>query len=155
MINEGKKITITDSEMTRFSITMDQALDFIIDCTLNGKSSEIYVPKLKAYSIMDVKDALFDLLGKTDFDEVGIRPGEKLHETLINSEEIRNSWDLQNKFMISNPAKNDQEIIRSYDNQIKKISEMNEYSSKIAPHHTKNELIEIIEKSDLLNHKDD
>jgi len=155
MINEGKKITITDSEMTRFSITMDQALDFIIDCTLKGKSSEIYVPKLKAYSIMDVKDALFDLLGKTDFDEVGIRPGEKLHETLINSEEIRNSWDLQNKFMISNPAKNDQEIIRSYDNQIKKISEMNEYSSKIAPRHTKNELIEIIEKSDLLNHKDD
>ena len=75
--------------------------------------------------------------------------------TIINSEEIRNSWDLQNKFMISNPAKNDQEIIRSYDNQIKKISEMNEYSSKIAPHHTKNELIEIIEKSDLLNHKDD
>jgi UDP-N-acetylglucosamine 4,6-dehydratase/5-epimerase len=155
MINEGKKITITDSEMTRFSITMDQALDFIIDCTLNGKSSEIYVPKLKAYSIMDVKDALFDLLGKTDFDEVGIRPGEKLHETLINSEEIRNSWDLQNKFMISNPAKNDQEIIRSYDDQLKKINEMNEYSSKIAPRHTKNELIEIIEKSDLLNHKDD
>ncbi|MDC0884243.1 SDR family NAD(P)-dependent oxidoreductase [Nitrosopumilus sp.] len=155
MINEGKKITITDSEMTRFSITMDQALDFIIDCTLNGKSSEIYVPKLKAYSIMDVKDALFDLLGKTDFDEVGIRPGEKLHETLINSEEIRNSWDLQNKFMISNPAKNDQEIIRSYDDQLKKINEMNEYSSKIAPRHTKNELIEIIEKSDLLNDKDD
>jgi UDP-N-acetylglucosamine 4,6-dehydratase/5-epimerase len=155
MINEGKKITITDSEMTRFSITMDQALDFIIDCTLNGKSSEIYVPKLKAYSIMDVKDALFDLLGKTDFDEVGIRPGEKLHETLINSEEIRNSWDLQNKFMISNPAKNDQEIIRSYDGQLKKINEMNEYSSKIAPRHTKNELIEIIEKSDLLNDKDD
>ena len=117
MINEGKKITITNSEMTRFSITMEQALDFIIDCTLNGKSSEIYVPKLKAYSIMDVKDALFDILGKTDFDEVGIRPGEKLHETLINSEEIRNSWDLNNKFMISNPAKNDQEIIRSYDNQ--------------------------------------
>ena len=120
MINEGKKITITDSEMTRFSITMEQALDFIIDCTQNGKPSEIYVPKLKSYSIMDVKDALFDLLGKTDFNVVGIRPGEKLHETLINSEEIRNSWDLQNKFMISNPIRNDDEIIQSYDNQIKK-----------------------------------
>ena len=155
MINEGKKITITDSEMTRFSITMDQALDFIIDCTLNGKSSEIYVPKLKSYSIMDVKDALFDLLGKTDFEEVGIRPGEKLHETLINSEEIRNSWDLQNKFMISNPSRNDEEIIKSYDAQIKKIVGIDEYSSNIATYHTKNELIEIIEKSNLLNHKDD
>ena len=155
MINEGKKITITDSEMTRFSITMEQALDFIIDCTLNGKSSEIYVPKLKSYSIMDVKDALFDLLGKTDFEEVGIRPGEKLHEILINSEEIRNTWDLQNKFMISNPTRNDEEIIKSYNNQIKKIVDIDEYSSKIATHHTKNELIEIIEKSNLLNHKDD
>ena len=155
MINEGKKITITDSQMTRFSITMDQALDFIIDCTINGKSSEIYVPKLKAYSIMDVKDALFELLGKTDFNEVGIRPGEKLHEILINSEEIRNSWDLQNKFMISNPSKNDEDIIKSYDDKIKKITEIDEYSSKIAVHYTKNELIEIIEKSNLLNHKVD
>jgi UDP-N-acetylglucosamine 4,6-dehydratase/UDP-glucose 4-epimerase len=155
MINEGKKITITDSEMTRFSITMEQALDFIIDCTQNGKPSEIYVPKLKSYSIMDVKDALFDLLGKTDFNVVGIRPGEKLHETLINSEEIRNSWDLQNKFMISNPIRNDDEIIQSYDNQIKKITDIDEYSSKIVTHHSKNELIEIIKKSNLLNHKDD
>ena len=155
MIHEGKKITITDSEMTRFSITMDQALDFIIDCTLNGKSSEIYVPKLKSYSIMDVKDALFELLGKTDFEEVGIRPGEKLHETLINSEEIRNTWDLQNKFMISNPTRNDEEIIKSYDDQIKKIVDIDEYSSKIATHHTKDELIQIIQKSNLLNYKDD
>ena len=155
MINEGKKITITDSEMTRFSITMEQALDFIIDCTQNGKPSEIYVPKLKSYSIMDVKDALFDLLGKTDFNVVGIRPGEKLHETLINSEEIRNSWDIQNKFMISNPIRNDDEIIQSYDNQIKKITDIDKYSSKIATHHSKNELIEIIKKSNLLNHKDD
>ena len=104
---------------------------------------------------MDVKDALFDLLGKTDFNVVGIRPGEKLHETLINSEEIRNSWDLQNKFMISNPIRNDDEIIQSYDNQIKKITDIDEYSSKIATHHSKNELIEIIKKSNLLNHKDD
>jgi UDP-N-acetylglucosamine 4,6-dehydratase/5-epimerase len=155
MINDGKKITITDSEMTRFSITMDQALDFIIDCTLNGKSSEIYVPKLKSYSIMDVKDALFDLLGKTDSEEIGIRPGEKLHEILINSEEIRNTWNLQDKFMISSPSRNDEEIIKSYDGQIKKIVDIDEYSSKIATHHTKNELMEIIKKSNLFNHKDD
>jgi len=155
MINEGKKITITDSEMTRFSITMGQALDFIIDCTINGKSSEIYVPKLKSYSIMDVKDALFELLGKTDFEEIGIRPGEKLHEILINSEEIRNTWNLQDKFMISSPSRNDEEIIKSYNNQVKKIVDIDEYSSKIATHHTKNELIEIIKKSNLLNQKDD
>ena len=149
MINEGKKITITDSEMTRFSITMEQALDFVIDCTINGNASEIYIPKLKSYSILDVKDALFEIFGKTDFEEIGIRPGEKLHETLINSEEIRNSWDLVNKFMISNPSKNNDEIIDTYEGKITKINDMIEYSSQLAVRHTKDELIEIISKSGL------
>ena len=149
MINEGKKITITDSEMTRFSITMEQALDFIIDCTINGNASEIYIPKLKSYSILDVKDALFEIFGKTDFEEVGIRPGEKLHETLINSEEIRNGWDLVSKFMISNPSKNNDEIIDTYEGKITKINDMIEYSSQFAVRHTKDELIEIISKSGL------
>ena len=149
MINEGKKITITDSEMTRFSITMEQALDFVIDCTINGNASEIYIPKLKSYSILDVKDALFEIFGKTDFEEIGIRPGEKLHETLINSEEIRNSWDLVNKFMISNPSKNNDEIIDTYEGKITKINDMVEYSSQLAVRHTKDELIEIISKSGL------
>ena len=150
MINEGKKITITDSEMTRFSITMDQALDFILDCTLNGKSSEIYVPKLKSYSIMDVKDAVFHLFGKTDFEEIGIRPGEKLHETLINSEEIRNSWDLESKFMISSPSKSHNETMENYKEKIEKINNMKEYSSQFAPRHTKDELIDIISKSEFV-----
>ena len=149
MIKEGRKITITDSEMTRFSITMDQALDFILDCTINGNASEIYIPKLKSYSILDVKDALFEIFGKTDFEEIGIRPGEKLHETLINSEEIRNSWDLVSKFMISNPSKNNDEIIDTYEGKITKINDMIEYSSQLAVRHTKDELIEIISKSGL------
>ena len=151
MIKEGRKITITDSEMTRFSITMDQALDFILDCTINGNASEIYIPKLKSYSILDVKDALFEIFGKTDFEEIGIRPGEKLHETLINSEEIRNSWDLVNKFMISNPSKNNDEIIDTYEGKITKINDMIEYSSQLAVRHTKDELIEIISKSGLVD----
>ena len=151
MIKEGRKITITDSEMTRFSITMDQALDFILDCTTNGNASEIYIPKLKSYSILDVKDALFEIFGKTDFEEIGIRPGEKLHETLINSEEIRNSWDLVSKFMISNPSKNNDEIIDTYEGKITKINDMIEYSSQFAVRHTKDELIEIISKSGLVD----
>ena len=151
MIKEGRKITITDSEMTRFSITMDQALDFILDCTTNGNASEIYIPKLKSYSILDVKDALFEIFGKTDFEEIGIRPGEKLHETLINSEEIRNSWDLVSKFMISNPSRNNDEIIDTYEGKITKINDMVEYSSQLAVRHTKDELIEIISKSGLVD----
>ncbi|NDF25366.1 MAG: hypothetical protein EB149_05215, partial [Thaumarchaeota archaeon] len=80
-------------------ITMNQALDLIIDTATNGKESEIYIPKLKAYSITDVKDTLFDLLGNTGEKVIGIRSGEKLHETLINNEEMRSSWDLGKYYM--------------------------------------------------------
>ena len=80
----------------------------------------------------------------------GIRPGEKLHEVLINSEEIRNSWDLNNKFMISNPSKNNDDVVQNYDGNISKITDMNEYSSQYAIRHTKDELIDVISKSELV-----
>ena len=79
-IKNKEKITITDPNMTRFSISMDEALDFILKAAELGKGSEIFVPKLRAYSIMDVKEALFELLDKTDEETIGIRPGEKLNE---------------------------------------------------------------------------
>ena len=59
------------------------------------KAQKIFVPKLKAYSILDVKDALFELLGETDEQIVGIRPGEKLDEILINKDEMKYTWEYQ------------------------------------------------------------
>ena len=59
-ISSNETITITDPNMTRFSITMDEALDFILKATELGSGSEIFIPKLKAYSIVDVKSALFE-----------------------------------------------------------------------------------------------
>ncbi|MDR3782593.1 MAG: polysaccharide biosynthesis protein, partial [Candidatus Nitrosotalea sp.] len=76
----------------RFRVTMEEALDFILQSTKEGKGSEIFVPKLRAYSIMDLKDALVDLYGNTGVEFVGIRPGEKLHEVLINNDEMRQVW---------------------------------------------------------------
>ena len=64
-IKANEKITITDPEMTRFSITMDEALDFILDSTISGKGSEVFVPKLRAYKIDDVKVALQELISNT------------------------------------------------------------------------------------------
>ena len=108
-IKSKKKISITDASMTRFSITMSEALDFILHATELGTGSEIFVPKLRAYSLLDVKEALFEMLENTGEEIIGIRPGEKLNETLINSEEIRYSWEIDNMYMISNP-----EIMKTY-----------------------------------------
>lgn len=150
-IRAKKKITITDPKMTRFSITMDQALDLIIDTAMNGKESEIYVPKLKAYSITDVKETLFEILGHTGVEIVGIRSGEKLHEVLINKDEMRSSWDLGSKYMIANPLKDENSIKKLHQRKIRKISDMETYSSDNVEKISKKELKKTIIESGLLN----
>jgi len=152
-IKTKKKVTITDPKMTRFSITMDQALDLIINAATSGKESEIYVPKLKAYSIMDVKDALFEILGRTGEEIVGIRPGEKLHEVLINKDEMRSSWDLGDKYMIANPLKEETQIKKAHSNKIKKIGNMEVYSSDNVKKLSKADLKKTILNSGLLDVK--
>jgi UDP-N-acetylglucosamine 4,6-dehydratase/UDP-glucose 4-epimerase len=129
-IKNNKKITITDENMTRFSITMEEALDFILDCTINGKASEIYVPKLKGYSISLIKDAFQKLFGDIEAETIGIRPGEKLHEVLINQEEIRYCWDLDNKLMISNANLKDEDIINTHNSKIKRSTQTDAYTSE-------------------------
>ena len=143
-INENQKITITDPKMTRFSITMDEALDFILESAEIGLGSEVFVPKIRAYSIVDVKDALIELLGKTEEEVVGIRPGEKLHEVLINSYEIENTWMVNDKYMIVNSL--DKEIInkRKYDFDIVHVKNIKEFSSDNVERIVKDDLKKII-----------
>ena len=105
-IKNKQNITITDPKMTRFSITMDHALDFILKASKLGKGSEIFVPKMKAYSITSVKDSLFELLGSTGEEVTGIREGEKLDEILISDDEMRYCWELEDMFMILHPVIN-------------------------------------------------
>ena len=145
-----QKITITNSNMTRFSLTMDEALDFILESTFLGKGSEVFVPKLKAYSIMDIKNSVSELVNDTEHTIMSIRPGEKLHETLINQDEARYTWEFNNMYIIFNPLKLESEIKKQYSG-IKKVKFKNEYSSDNAKKLSKKELKEIITKTGLLN----
>lgn len=142
-IRNGQKITITDSKMTRFSITMNEALDFILESTMLGRGSEVFIPKLKAYSIMDVKNVLFELLGKTGEINSGIRFGEKLHESLINQDELRYTWELDNKYVIlqSSDVKNREKKIYT---KIKKTKLVHAYSSDNVEKISKEQLKETI-----------
>ena len=85
-IKSKEKITITNLNMTRFSLTMDEALDFILESISLGKGSEVFIPKLKAYSIEVLKESLFELLENTGEQIISSRPGEKMHEILVNSD---------------------------------------------------------------------
>ena len=151
-IKKKQKITITDPHMTRFSITMNEALDFIINATNSGKGSEIFVPKMRAYNIMDLKDALNDLLGNFGDEITGIRPGEKLHEVLISEDEIRQSWEYHNMYLITNPlyplfhANKINDVYQG----IKKVENLKNYSSNMADKISKDELQKMIKNSELI-----
>ena len=151
-IKSNEKIKITDSLMTRFNITMDGALDLIINAAKIGKGSEIFIPKLKAYNIMDVKSALFDLLHETESEVVGIRPGEKLHETLINEDEMRYTWKINDMLMITNPHYelfNDNNLEANYE-KLEKENNLTSYSSDKVEKLTVDELKVVIKNSGLL-----
>ena len=148
-ISNNQTITITDPNMTRFSITMDEALDFILTATKLGSGSEIFIPKIKAYSIVDIKNTLFDLLKKTDEKISGIRPGEKLHEVLINSDEMKYAWEVGNVYVILNPLEKLNKQKRAY-SKMKKIKNLGVYSSDNVEKLSKSELKNLIKKSGLL-----
>ena len=145
-----QKITITDNEMTRFSLTMNEALDFILEATNIGKGSEVFVPKLKAYSIGNLKESIIELLENTGEEKISVRAGEKMHEVMINSDEIQHTWEIGNKYVIFNPLKDSNEIMRDY-SKIKKAQFSNGYSSDLANMLTKDELKKIIIKAGLLD----
>lgn len=149
-IKNNQKITITDPNMTRLSITMKDALDFIIKAAEIGKGSEIFLPKLRAYSITDVKEVLQEALGNTGEEEIGIRLGEKLHEILINKDEMRYSWEIEDMYMISNPIFDD-DLIKSRYPGIKHLEDFGEYSSDRVEKISKEELKKVIEESGLLD----
>ena len=148
--NKGK-ITITDPAMTRFSISMNEALDFILHATEIAKGSEIFVPKLRAYSIAGLKEALFELLDRTDEEIIGIREGEKLNEILINRDEVRYSWEYEDMYMILNPSVHTHSPSLHEFSGKKKIGNMTEYSSDTVEKIPKDEMKKIILNSGLLD----
>lgn len=144
-IKNNQKITITNPSMTRFTITMDEALDFILNSVVESKGSETFVPKLKAYNIMDVKDAIIELFGKGGYEITKIRPGEKIDETLINKSEMTYTIQNHKQFILLRPDISDEMKVRhpSYAN----IKEPFEYSSNAVEKWTVSEIKDLIKKS--------
>ena len=127
-INNNKKITITDPTMTRFSITMNQALDFILKATQKGHGAEVFIPKLKAYSLQQIHDILSNLTNAKDHEIIGMRTGEKQHELLINSDEMRDAWSYDNMFVLLNDLHESENLEEVYPG-IKKVEDLDVYSS--------------------------
>ncbi len=100
IIKQGKKhLPVTDARMTRFWITMDQAIDLVNHCHTHMKGREIFVPQIPSFRILDLVSAM-----DCTHHIIGIRPGEKLHEVLITEDESFNTMTFDNHHVIYPPG---------------------------------------------------
>ena len=102
LIISGKPLTVTDRKMTRFMMTLDDAVDLVIYAFINGESGDIFVQKSPATTIETLCSALKNILDVPDHlvEDIGTRHGEKLYETLLSSEEMSMSVDLGDYFKV-------------------------------------------------------
>ncbi|BDX07796.1 UDP-N-acetylglucosamine 4,6-dehydratase (inverting) [Planctobacterium marinum] len=101
LLNEGTKVLpITHMEMTRFWITLDEGVEFVDKSFRRMRGGEIFVPKIPSVKITDLAFAMSD---SEQFDVIGIRPGEKLHEVMVPVEVAHHSLEFQDHFVITPP----------------------------------------------------
>ncbi len=94
---ESGKIPITDPRMTRFWITLEQGVNFVLKSFERMKGGELFVPKIPSMNIMDLAKAIAP---ECETEIVGIRPGEKIHEYMISEEDARNTIEYGDYFVI-------------------------------------------------------
>jgi UDP-N-acetylglucosamine 4,6-dehydratase/5-epimerase len=91
------KITVTDPRMTRFWITLEQGVRFVVRCIEQMHGGEIFVPKIPSMRLADMAECIAP---GCEVAYVGIRPGEKLHEVLVSEDEARNTLELDDMFVV-------------------------------------------------------
>src|SRR5690606_25977351 len=130
-INSGTPITITDPEMTRFMMTLDDAVDLVVYAFEHGSSGDIFVQKAPGATMETLARALTQLLGKPDHPIriIGTRHGEKKHETLLSREEMAHAEDLGDYYRVP-PDLRDLNYGKFVEQGEKRISHAADYTSE-------------------------
>lgn len=123
----ASSLPITDSRMTRFWITLSEGVDFVLSCLTQMRGGELFVPKIPSIKIIDIATTLAPHL---DTHEVGIRPGEKLHESMITEDDARTTIELPDRFIIRSALFSD---AVQYHPMQKPVPESFRYSSNSNP----------------------
>ncbi len=139
---EAGELTITDDRMTRFWITLPQAVDLVLTSLQIMQGGEIFVPKIPSMKVIDLAKTIAP---DAKCRVIGIRPGEKLHECLITEEEGRFAYEMKDRYVVLSPSLEDmQHDVKKYKGA-KKLSEGFEYHS-----HTNEEILSAREMTRLL-----
>ncbi len=94
------RLTITDERMTRFWLSLEQGVRFVIKCLEEMRGGEVFVPKIPSMKVIDLARAIAP---SAEIAVVGIRPGEKLHEVLVSEDEARNTIERDGMFIVKPP----------------------------------------------------
>ena len=121
LIDEKKKIPLTDKAMTRFWISYDQAVKFILNSMEKFKPGDIFVPKMKSQRIIDLINLLSN---KSKIKIIGVKPGEKIHEELLTNEETLKVKEYNDYYVFNNKfKKNNKSFQYSSDKYLMKKSD--------------------------------
>ena len=120
-------INITDKDMTRFSLTLSEGVEFVIKCLSNMWGGELFVPKIPSYTILDLAKAVAPEC-KINF--IGTRPGEKIHEDLVTNSDSLNTIEFKNYYIILSSTKSYEKntiknFINKFDNYKGKVPDRN------------------------------
>ena len=135
-IRSGKPITITDPSMTRFIMSLDEAVDLVLFAFEHGVSGDILVQKAPACTIETQAKAvieLFDKENKTEIKIIGIRHGEKMYETLLTNEECANAIDMGNFYRVPSDKRglNYDKYFKDGDTQRNTLTEFNSNNTQL------------------------
>ena len=142
-IENGKDITVTDPNMTRFMMTLDDAVDLVLYAFENGNSGDIFVQKSPSTTIGELALTMKKIYNSSvDIKNIGIRHAEKMHETLLSKEERLVSEELENYFRV--PADNRDLNYNKYFFEGKESKNLEEYNSYNTHRLSKDNLIKLL-----------
>jgi len=130
LIHENKELTLTDPDMTRFMMTLDDAVDLVLFAFSNGNTGDIFVQKAPAATVGVMTQALCELMGKSDYPTrvIGTRHGEKKYESLLSREEMACAMDMGDYYRIP-PDLRDLNYAKYVDLGEENITNSDEYNS--------------------------
>ena len=149
-INQNKPITITDPSMTRFMMTLSDAVELVLFAFEHGRNGAIYVQKSPATTIELLAEAVANYMGKSDYPHtvIGVRHGEKLYEVLLSSEEMTVAEDLGEYFCVSpdNRDLNYEKYMEEGSNRLTKAMHGESYTSHNTSQLSVEETISLLER---------
>ena len=151
-IRDGKPITITDPNMTRFMMTLDDAVDLVLYAFKHAKSGDIFVQKAPATTIQTLANAMVDLLNAKNAEKIniGTRHGEKVFEVLLSREEMVKAEDLGEYYRVQ-PDNRDLNYESFFESGEIKLAEAKEFNSHNAERLDKDAMKTLLKKLPFIN----